>query len=236
MANKSTHKGYYAIIPANVRYDNHLKDKAKLIYGEITALANEKGYCWASNSYFAELYGVTKETVSRLIKDLIENGYIEIEMIYEGKEIIERRIYLAKSQYLLTKKSIPHDENINRGIDEKVKDNNTVINNTVNIPPISPTGGLTDRLSRDFEKFWKAYPKKTGKSICQRKWKQINPSPQLVESMLTAIENQKQSEQWKKEHGQYIPNPHTWLNQGRWEDEVEGVFTKSDPNEGYKVF
>ena len=131
-------KSYYAIIPANVRYDKELKPNAKLLYGEITALANENGFCWATNNYFAELYEVAKETISRWIKQLADKGYIDVEMIYDGKELKERRIYISKNQRVLTEKSKPLDENvnrgidkiINRGIDEKVKENNTSMNNT----------------------------------------------------------------------------------------------------------
>src|SRR5690625_2327679 len=118
-------KGYYAIIPANVRYDKSLRPNSKLLYGEITALCNEKGFCWASNSYFAELYEVSKETISRWISELVEKGYIHTELIYKDgtNEIINRYIRISHE---------PIDEMINTPIDEKVKGNNTVTNNTVN--------------------------------------------------------------------------------------------------------
>lgn len=133
-------KNYFAVLPADVRYDKKLKDKAKLLYGEITALCNEKGYCWASNSYFAELYGISKETVSRLISNLCGQGYLNVEIIHEGKVIKERRIHIQKSCNILTKSSIPLltetsrpiDENVNHPIDENVKENNTLVNNTIN--------------------------------------------------------------------------------------------------------
>src|SRR5699024_12232676 len=69
-------KSYYAIIPANVRYDKDLINGAKLLYGEITALCNQEGYCWAGNSYFAELYSVTNRTISNWINTLESKGYI----------------------------------------------------------------------------------------------------------------------------------------------------------------
>lgn len=114
---------YYAIIPANVRYDKELKDKAKLLYGEIVALSDKQGYCYASNKYFAELYEVSTTTISTLIKNLVEKGYIESEIIYkEGtKEILNRYLKILKYPYL---------KKFKYPIKENLKDNNTSINNT----------------------------------------------------------------------------------------------------------
>ena len=84
---------YYAIIPANIRYDKRLTDKAKLLYGEITCLTNETGECWASNQYFADLYGVSKQTISNTISSLIKYGYLTSELVYkEDTKEVEKRI------------------------------------------------------------------------------------------------------------------------------------------------
>jgi DNA-binding MarR family transcriptional regulator len=82
---------YYAIIPANVRYDRTLSPNAKLLYGEITALTTQAGYCWATSRYFAELYDVTRQTVSEWISSLAKAGYIRVEIV-DGTR---RKIYLA---------------------------------------------------------------------------------------------------------------------------------------------
>lgn len=119
------HKSYYAIIPANIRYDTSVTPNAKLLYGEITALCNERGYCWANNEYFANLYGVSKKTISTWISQLREKGYIVSEIVYkEGSKEIKDR-YLRICAY-------PIEENVNTPMEEKVKDNNTIINNTSN--------------------------------------------------------------------------------------------------------
>lgn len=133
-------KNYYAVIPANVRYDEDLTANAKLLYGEMTALSNEKGYCWATNSYFANLYNVKNETISRWISQLIKKGYIKSIIIYKNgtKEIDSRRLYIGNipideniNTYCQENQK-PIDENINTPIDKKVKENNTSINNTIN--------------------------------------------------------------------------------------------------------
>ena len=114
---------YFAIIPAEVRYDVELKDKAKLLYGEIVALSDKNGYCYASNKYFSELYNISITSVSLLIKNLIEKGYLESEILYKenSKEIDKRYLRIVKGGYL---------SKVKGGIKEKLKDNNTSINNT----------------------------------------------------------------------------------------------------------
>ena len=86
---------YYAIIPANVRYDKRLKAMERIMYGEITALANKMGYCTAKNKYFGGLYEVHQNTAGGWINRLEKFGYIRTELIYDGKQIIGRRIYIS---------------------------------------------------------------------------------------------------------------------------------------------
>ncbi|MCG2210276.1 helix-turn-helix domain-containing protein [Staphylococcus epidermidis] len=115
---------YYSIITANVRYDNRLTDSEKLLFAEITSLSNKYGYCTASNNYFAKLYQVVKETISRRISKLQSLGYLKVELVKQGNEVKQRKIYP------MTQSSIPIDAEINTPIDAKVKESNTRFNNT----------------------------------------------------------------------------------------------------------
>lgn len=77
--------GYYAIIPATVRYDKSLTSGAKLLYGEITALCSKEGYCWATNRYFASLYDTSEKTITRWVKQLKDGGYINCKNKYDER-------------------------------------------------------------------------------------------------------------------------------------------------------
>ena len=129
--------GYYGILPANIRYDKNLKPMEKIMYSELTALSNKNGYCNATNSYFAELYEVSKNTVSLWIGDLEKAGYIKTKLIYEAgtKNIKERRIYIAdpitKNNDTYHEKEVdPITKNNDTPITKNREDNNTSINNT----------------------------------------------------------------------------------------------------------
>ena len=84
--------GFFAVIPATVRYDKSLPPGAKLLYGEISALAKKKGYCWSRNPYFAELYDASERTIIEWIWRLHAAGHVDIYFKYfPGSKKIARR-------------------------------------------------------------------------------------------------------------------------------------------------
>ncbi|MEN0402096.1 helix-turn-helix domain-containing protein [Staphylococcus aureus] len=164
---------YYSIITANVRYDNRLTDSEKLLFAEITSLSNKYEYCTASNGYFATLYSVVKETISRRISNLNKFGYLKIEIIKDGNEVKQRKMYpLTQSLIPIDAKiNTPIDNSVNTPIDANVKENNTSINITrLNNTSIN-NNSATDVTHEQFEEWWKLYDKKKDKKISFTKFK-----------------------------------------------------------------
>lgn len=131
-------KAYYAIIPAEVRYDEELPPNAKLLYGEITSLCNEKGYCWATNQYFADLYHSSISAVQKWVSALVKKGYINLELVYkEGtKQILQRKLYITPGVniYTTSHKNL-YDPGVKNYMTPGVNicvENNKDINNTFN--------------------------------------------------------------------------------------------------------
>lgn len=120
-------KSYYAIIPANVRYCKKIPAGAKLVYGEITALTNERGYCWANNRYFADLYGVEKRTIRRWVNSLVKQKFVKVSIKKIADNKSKRKIYLGVG----TKMSGGLRQKCPLGGDKNVL-HNTTVNNTFN--------------------------------------------------------------------------------------------------------
>lgn len=129
---------YYAILPANVRYDNNLRANEKILYAEITALSSKYGECWASNNYFARLYGVTPQAISLWVNRLKERGYITIEYIRKDKLIQRRIIKLVGVSINVDRVST----NVVGGYQQMFKGNN--INNN-NIKRIIPSNNFSQK-------------------------------------------------------------------------------------------
>ena len=220
---------YWAIIPASVRYDQKLIPNAKLLYAEITALQEATGYCFATNQYLSSLFCLKPATITTLIKNLSDNGYIRVEVVRnpDTKEVLQRKISTtAKLPIIADPSPIKIEEGSPKKIGEpppeKSKENNT----SNFLPPKAPQGGRRRRETKEapdheperFLKFWEFYPRHESKQAAIRAWDRLRPSSNLIDKMAKALMKQKQSKSWQDGIG--IPYASTWLNNSRWEDEV----------------
>ncbi|HAP5674755.1 TPA: helix-turn-helix domain-containing protein [Enterococcus faecalis] len=230
------HRGFYAIIPAIVRYDNQLNGNAKLLYGELTALANERGYCWATNQYFASLYNVSKRTIISWMKQLEKRKYIKIQVFYKpDSKIVDRRhiyilpfptdteFYTPSEENFITYGKNHHEggeENFTTPGEENFTENNTLLNNTENNTKnkknsVEPSSTMPEL----FEKVWQTYPKKTNKKKAR-------------EQFLKKFKTEEDLEPFKKGYKNYLAyiklndwyHPQElfrWIRDDRYNDEYD---------------
>ncbi|HHX0257305.1 TPA: helix-turn-helix domain-containing protein [Enterococcus faecalis] len=229
------HRGYYAIIPAIVRYDNHLNGNAKLLYGELTALANEKGYCWATNQYFANLYNVSKRTIISWLKQLEERNYIKMQIFYKpnSKMVDRRHIYIlpyptdtefytpSEENFITYGKNHQEgdEENFTTPSEENFTENNTLINNTKNNTKNIYSVEQSSTMSELFEKVWKTYPKKTNKKKAKEQFLKKIKSDEDFERFKTGY---KAYLKYIKLNDWYHPQElFRWIRDERFNDEYD---------------
>ena len=201
---------YYAIIPATVRYDKRLTPNAKLLYGEITALCHQEGYCWAGNQYFADLYEVSKTSISTWIGNLKDAGHITVEMNYkEGSKHILNRYIRILGEGIQENLDTP-TRKLEHPIQENLRDNNTA----------NTTSNITVNNIGDFDSFWTFYPRKAGKEAARKAWAKLRPDQHIMQMIADNVKERVEKGEWRKDNQSYILHASTYLNQKRWEDEV----------------
>lgn len=217
--------GYWAVLPAKVRYDEDLRPNAKLVYAEITALADSTGYCWATNKYLSEMFGLAKKTVSDLIGTLEKKGYIRVEVVRDKKGAVsDRKIYVDKVD-VVSKDPIPkngdtYPQKNGYPIPKNAEENNININNN---PPIPPTGGGVcvsepKHKPERFSKLWNFYPhtKRGSKQRAMRAWDKLKPTDELIDTIAKALMRQLRTDEWSRGIG--VPHLSSYLNGRLWLD------------------
>jgi uncharacterized protein YdaU (DUF1376 family) len=151
-----------------------------------------------------------KHAIENVLNDFFdktENGYVH------KRCDIEIETYQAKSDRAIQSAKARWDKPVKVMRTQCERNANAMLTHK---PINSLTNNLIHTVDNDFDVFWKEYPKKVGKDSARKAWDKTKPNLDVV---IKALEWQKQSDQWFKSNGQFIPNPSTWLNQGRWEDE-----------------
>ena len=210
---------YWAVLPAEIRYDDRLPASAKLLYAEISSLTDGCGFCWASNAYFERLYGLSERTIIRLIRALESAGYIRIADADGGAS--RRKIYAGVNPMAETP-----DKNVSTprqkcqgGGDKNVTQNKKEIRKEIN-PPKAPQGAADVWDPEAWDRFWKLYPKHKDKAKALKEWNRLKADRKLMREMSAALRAQIASEEWQRDNGRAIPYPCRWLSHRRWEDEL----------------
>ena len=245
MTEKRNFRGVW--IPADIWLNKDLTLQEKVMLIEIDSLQDEVRGCYKSNSGFAEFFGLSVSRISRIISSLEEKGYIRVEQIRQGRSIVERRIFIITNlskppkatsendtDKVLQKQHDPIAETTRTLLPKRHepycgndKESNTYKGNTVEEKqtgdsPLTPRAEKPQEITSRFERFYSAYPRKQNRAAAERAFKKLNPDDELLETMITAIENQKKSESWSNG---YVPHPSTWINGRRWEDEIQVEYT-----------
>ncbi|WP_251447113.1 helix-turn-helix domain-containing protein [Vermiculatibacterium agrestimuris] len=223
--------GFWAVLPASVRYDAGLPPNAKLLYAEISALCDSEGYCFANNRYFAGLFAISVPTVQRLIKTLADKGYIQVEVERDKatNAVVERRIFagwdtaeMVRRPHLKNEVTSPQKEGdpSPQNCENNKEEQSKYIINT----PLPPKGGRRVKSvprwkPERFSAFWDFYSHNVrgeSRQAAVKAWDKLRPDDALIGVMGQALLRQLATDEWKRGVG--LPYASTWLNNRRWED------------------
>lgn len=158
------------------------------------------------------------------LKALSKSGLVVIYHV-DGKPYLQMMTWNKHQQIRAQKSKYPGPEQGTTAndikCDQMISDDIKCPRNPIQSNPNPNPNPNTNTLKRErFDKFWEEYPLKYAKAKALAAFNKIDPDDQLLETMLEAVRKQKETDQWKKDGGQFIPYPATWLNQHRWEDEI----------------
>ena len=163
-----------------------------------------------------------RDTMRKCLKELEDAGYLLKEQSHKADGKFACNTYTLQDEAQpCTEKPYTVTPSTDLPSTENRPQDKTIDKKDYNIPPIVPheCAACADPDAL-FERFWAAYPKKKDKPKARRAWRRLSPDLALCRIMSKALDAQKQSYDWTKDNGQFIPYPASWINGRRWEDEI----------------
>lgn len=191
------------------------------------------------DDYLAKVAKLSDQELGRLVRALAKYHTTGEEQELAGRESVAydfikddidkaEKAYAAKCEKNRQNRLKTNDDERKRTI---TNDDERTQNINKNIKDKENSLTRVKEKSHGFDTFWAAYPRHTGKQAAQKAFERLNPDDDLLNIMLSSISAWKNSDQWTKDGGQFIPHPATWLNGRRWEDELP----KTVPFKGKQV-
>lgn len=217
-----TDKGYLKKEASNGRTNSIYKINHMFLYQQIK---NNENYSQLADNKQLQNVTVNSNKMLRL-NNSNSNETLPIQLqnvtVNSNDLLPNKNIYKNNNKniyaHLENEQVYSHEDDIQKESDNH--SSNTIKQETKNKAIKKQNKELNELQEKQFDKFWQAYPKKVSKKQAQKSWKKINPSLELFEKILKALEMVKHTEQWKKDNGKYVSYPATWLNQERWTDEI----------------
>ena len=204
---------------------NPLSSGQIALWHAIVRIANKSHWQeWftVAGSTLVLLTGLSPAGVKKARNELKQHGFIDFKP--NGTKATSYKLIDISNSSQDGSQNSSQDGSQNSSQDGSQNSSALIKQNKTKKTPIPPKG------DERFDRFWSAYPRKTGKDAARKAFARRKVTEELLQQMLDAIEAQRGSEQWQRNGGQFIPHPATWLNQGRWEDESEPLpFTDAKP-------
>ena len=227
---RNASRGKYTVLNNGIFRDENLSAKSLGILAKMLSLPDNWEFSVTGLCSIFKKDGI--DSIRNGLKELEQNGYLVRSRVRDESGKLTSAEWTVSDKPMLGNPMLENPMLENPMLENPMLENRTQYNTkefitkefiTKDIPPISPKG-KTD-CSDLFNQFWDSYPKHIAKQSAVKAFEKLKPDEKLLEAMLKAIESQKESKQWEKDGGAFIPYPATWLNQRRWEDELPQVET-----------
>lgn len=202
------------------------KYHVRIVFLTMLALKDDVGFVASSGSGIQRASNVTVEECFEAIKILESPDKDSMTEDDDGRRIEKIEggwVVLNHEKYRLPE-DVKRDQTRARVCKFREKKSNSVTSALQSVTDALPSVSVSNSLSiheKTFEKFWSEYPKKKSKGDALKAWNKVKTPAETLAKILTALEWQKKSTDWIKEHGQYIPYPATYIRSNGWEDEYE---------------
>lgn len=242
----------FSILPIEVLRDTRLTLRDLRVLIALHAFKDRAGCCWPSRGRLAALTGLPEARISVATSRLVALGWVA----KEGRggrsqacryrlgvpETVTGSVTVTDSVTVTEPVTKTVTDSVTKTVTETVRGIEQTMNRPENKPlscaepeaaayKVEPRAGSLAEL---FERFWAAYPKKRNKGDALKAWRALKPSEELVTAILAAVERARESVQWRKDEGQFIPYPATWLRARGWEDEEHVDVVPLPQNRGEK--
>lgn len=202
--------------------DKTISAYGKLVYCALGKFADEDGKCWPSIKTLTECAGISNKTVQKAINELVISGWITKKQRKSNSGDWDSNFYQL-SRFAGVGSDIPKVGPDVPNLGNEIPNGRVCGTERVgsDVPTNLSNGTYPFNYTCSFDMFWGEYPKKKAKQDAKKAWDKIAPDDELFKIIMAALNRQRQSGDWTKDGGKFIPYPATWLNGRRWEDEPE---------------